>query len=76
MLKGKAVHSCRSQGRQLANHKHTEKLEVLLRCEYHGTQCLTRMVLKHTSCTALTSGLWLATRLTTSHQPAYSFSSF
>lgn len=50
MLGEKTANFGMSQGRQLARHKHTGKLVALLRCESHGTPCLTRILAKHASC--------------------------
>lgn len=44
MLGEKTANFGMSQGRQLARHKRTDKQVALLRCESHGTPCLTRIL--------------------------------
>lgn len=53
MLGEKTANFGMSQGRQLARHKRTGKLVALLNCESHGTTCLTRILAKHASYTAV-----------------------
>lgn len=70
MLGEKTANFGMSQGRQLARHKRTDNLVALLRCDSHGTTCLTRILAKHASCTAVHP----VSALLLSHKQAYSFS--
>lgn len=70
MLGEKTANFGMSQGRQLARHKRTDKQVALLRCESHGTPCLTRILAKHASCTAVHP----VSALLLSQKQAYSFS--